>query len=254
MDGISFIVRVRNEEETLEASLRSLKDLTIPHEIVVILHLCTDRSREIAESLKDELLLKIIEYNVPISRAGYETMVTDGSSQHSLAHYYNWCFSHAKHLWKFKWDADFVSSPELIDYLNSNSWIETPPTKVYFLAKNDEMSNGEGYLFTGDSGFKKYYFWEVIDGLFEIFHTNIIIHHVSKLSNIKKYWSETHWFSDHDSDEARIIRDRYNILCNICGGDVVGAARASDVACDNLFHNILQHEPELANHGIHAAC
>jgi len=35
MDGISFIVRARNEEETLEASLRSLKDLTIPHEIFV---------------------------------------------------------------------------------------------------------------------------------------------------------------------------------------------------------------------------
>jgi len=250
MDGISFIVRARNEEETLEASLRSLKDLTIPHEIIVILHLCTDRSREIVESLKEELPLKIIEYSVPISRAGYETLVTDASSEHSIPHYYTWCFSHASHLWKFKWDADFVSSPELIEYLNSNTWTESPPTRVYFTAKNNEMANGEGYLFTGDTGFNKYYFWETVAGHFDIRHTDININHVSKLSNIKKYWTDNHWFSDYDSDEARTIMKRYNTLCDICGPEPSGAARASNLECDDIFRNTLRNERELTNHDI----
>ena len=51
MEGISFIIKVRNEETTLEQCIRSLFPLTVPHEIIVILHCCTDRSKEIAETL-----------------------------------------------------------------------------------------------------------------------------------------------------------------------------------------------------------
>lgn len=253
MDGISFIVRARNEQETIEASLRSLKDLTIPHEIIVILHLCTDRSREIVESLKEELPIQIIEYNVPISRAGYETLATDATSEHSIPHYYNWCFSHANHVWKFKWDADFIASPELVDYLNSKTWNQTAPARVFFTAKNHEMSNSEGYLFTGHNGFKKYYFWEFVDGSFEQEnHTNIVIQHASKLSNMKKYWTDAHWFSDDESDEAKTIRDRYKSITDICGSELIGAARASNFEGDEQFRSVLRNEAALKEVGINA--
>lgn len=250
MDGISFIVRVRNEEETIKASLLSLKDLTIPYEIIVILHLCTDRSREIVESLKEELPLKIVEYSLPISRPGYETLVTDATSEHSIPYYCNWCFSHANHIWKFKWDADFISSPELVEYLNSNTWTKTVPSRVFFIAKNDEMSNAEGYLFTGDFEFKKYYFWEYLNGSFEDKHTGININHVSKLSNLKKYWTYSQWFCESDSDEAKIVRDRYNKLITICGKELIGGARASNLEGDEQYRDVLRNEEELKQHNI----
>lgn len=43
MDGISFVMRVRNEEDTLETAIRSLFSLTINYEIRIVLHLCTDK-------------------------------------------------------------------------------------------------------------------------------------------------------------------------------------------------------------------
>ena len=252
MDGISFVVRVRNEEQTLEQSLRSLKGLRIQHEIVVILHLCTDRSKEIAESLMSELPIRIIEYNIPVSRAGYENMVTDAESQHSLVTYYNWSFSHAKYIWKFKWDADFIASVELCEYLNSNSWGNTDATKVYFVAKSVDAENVEGYLFNGNTVYKKYYFWEFLDGQYIPRRTNIQIEHASKLSEFKSYWNEDPWFYNSNSEEAKNIRKKYEILSNICGKELVGQARASNPQGANIEWNVKCKEPMLTEHGIYS--
>ena len=91
-DGISFMVRIRNEEQTLEKSIRSLFKLTIPHEINLILHCCTDNSLSIAKQLASENKnIKIYTYDYSISRAGYENLATDINSHHSLVHYYNYC-------------------------------------------------------------------------------------------------------------------------------------------------------------------
>ena len=107
--GISFIVRIRNEEKVLARSIRSLVSLTIPHEIILILHQCTDKSPEIAATLATENPhVRILTYNHTVSRAGYETLATDASSDHSFVRYSNWCREQARHPWMFRWDADFV--------------------------------------------------------------------------------------------------------------------------------------------------
>ena len=107
--GISFIVRVRNEEKTLEESILSLFNLTIPHEINIILHCCTDNSENIARKLsKQNNNINIFIYDKKLSRAGYETLATDSTSAHSIVKYTNYCFSTGKYSWKFKWDADFL--------------------------------------------------------------------------------------------------------------------------------------------------
>ena len=54
MEGLSFLVRVHNEETTIEASLRSLFNLAVVYEILVFLNSCTDRSGWIASRLADE--------------------------------------------------------------------------------------------------------------------------------------------------------------------------------------------------------
>ena len=115
--GISFVVRARNEEATLPASLQSLQNFTFPHEVIVVLHRCNDRSLEIARSFPNT---KVFEFDRPISRAGFETLITPVTSPHSIMSYCEWAFSKGTHLWTFKWDADFIATPELVEFLGSS--------------------------------------------------------------------------------------------------------------------------------------
>ena len=114
---ISFVVRAHNEEASLRESITSLFPIEKPIEIVVILHRCTDGSKEIALNCQAEApphhKVKIVEYDVPISRAGLETFVTPEDSPHSIMSYYNWAFSQASSAWRFKWDADLVGDAGL---------------------------------------------------------------------------------------------------------------------------------------------
>ena len=75
--GISFILRARNEEAYLTQSLTSLLSLTIPHEIVIILHKCTDQSKDIAlDAQAKGGQIRIYETDHSLSKAGYETLAT----------------------------------------------------------------------------------------------------------------------------------------------------------------------------------
>ena len=255
MDGVSFIVRVRNEEETLEASLRSLKGLTIPHEIVVILHLCTDRSKQIAETLQAEgFPIRIKEYNIKTSRAGYETMATDATSEHSLVTYYNFGISDVKHIWNVKWDADYVTTPEFLEYFNTKIWTKPEQsTKISFDSKSEDGTNTEPFLFSGNFHYTKYFFWEILSAKDDVVasHANVYVNTLSKLSNVKSYWKEPAWFFD-DSDEAKTVLDRYITITRVCGNEPVGCARALNPECNNPFWYVQQHLKILEEAGIRA--
>jgi glycosyltransferase involved in cell wall biosynthesis len=198
-------VRARNEEATLRESLESLQGLTIRHEIIVILHLCTDSSRRIAESFPN---IRIYEYEIPVSRAGYETLITPDTSKHSLIAYYNWCFAKAQHLWSFRWDADFVAPPRLRDFLNGRDWNDPTPTRIRIpvITPNADVSS-ECYLSNAGRTFKKLAFWEYNSSLFsanvreEICPTTL--DHVSPLDRVKSYWRADPWFENREhSKEA----------------------------------------------------
>ena len=225
------MLRVRNEEATIEKSIRSLAGLTIPHEIVVFLHCCTDRSEEIVIALQAEYpdRIRIHHYKTEISRAGYEMLVTDASSPHSICTYYNWCLANCTKPWTFKWDADFVATPELITYLNNGTW--TPRSERHlFLACNSTSSNGEPYLQCGIEGYKKYVMWEVpaLREKYTDFNTGIRIIHDSELSTIKGYWYDDPWYIKEDTEEARQVRDRMKSIVDMFGPEPVGFARASN--------------------------
>jgi glycosyltransferase involved in cell wall biosynthesis len=230
-EGISFMLRVRNEEATLEKSIRSLTGLTIPHEIVVVLHCCTDRSAEIVSALHTEFpdRIRVHHYNTEISRAGYEMLATDVTSPHSICTYYNWCLAQCTKPWVFKWDADFVATPELLEYLNTRVW-DPRSERHYFKACNSTTSNGEPYLQCSLGEYKKYMLWEVpslrapcID-----FKTDIGIIHDSELSTVKSYWYDEPWFNKEDTEEAQIVRGRMKTLTDMFGPEPHGFARASN--------------------------
>ena len=253
-EGISFMMRVRNEEQTLEESVRSLFSLTIPYEIVVVLHLCTDRSRAIAEQLQRENnRIRIFEYTVETSRAGYETLATDSSSPHSLMTYYNWCAKKTTLPWIFKWDGDFVASDGLIQFLNNGSWEKRPDGGRFQIeARNSDDSNKEVYLSCGLIGYGKSIFWETpitlcIPEDLKICPENAHIIHKTYFSEIKQHWARIPWYTAEDTDDARIVQHRMNRLETDFGKEPHALVRCGNVELDSFFLKISNAKPSYIN-------
>ena len=249
MEGISFMMRVRDEEKTLAKSIESLKSLTIPHEIVVILHLCKDKSEEIAKALqKEQPNIRICTYEHAISRPGYENLATDSQSNHSITKFYNWCLKQTKLPWIFKWDADFLATPELIKYLNSQTW-ERKNIRMLINAKNSTHDNFEYYLSDGLLTYGKYIFWEV--PIYRCDQDKIELHdihivHDSEVKDIKGYWSSPAWYETEDSEEARQVADRVQKLTEQFGEPPKGMARAGPMH-GMYLHRIRQQKPTYVN-------
>lgn len=251
MSGISFILRVRDEESSLEKSIRSLFGLTIPYEIVVILHCCTDGSPQIAARLAEEnQRIRVVTYDHALSRAGYETLATDVTSVHSLSHYYTYCFSLKKYAWSFKWDADFIATDELIAFLNSKSW--APESALYRISASNSTSNNiEGYLSGCTHYYLKYMFWEV--PFYEWGYTtytvdpSIYIRHESELADLKSYWKADPWYLTEDTEEATIVRSRIERLRHDFGDEPEGMARASNPICNDFQLRIMATAPTYVN-------
>jgi hypothetical protein len=240
--GISFIVRIRNEETTLARSVRSLISLTIPHEIVLILHKCTDKSSEIATSLaKENPHVRILTYEHGVSRAGYETLVTDKDSYHSFIRYSNWCAEQARYPWMFRWDADFVMTRGLLDYINLKVW-SPKNMRIGLTEKNGTHENQEYYLHQSSVRNTKHIFWEIAGFPADVsclrLENNFHVLHLSELSDLKSYWKEPPWFESDTSPEALIVKERYDKLVAEFGPEPQGMARASNPECDSVFQAI----------------
>jgi glycosyltransferase involved in cell wall biosynthesis len=249
--GLSFIVRIRNEEATLARSIRSLTCLTVPYEIILILHCCTDRSSEIAAELFNENPhVRIAVYDKSISRAGYETAVTDATSEHSFVTYSNWCMSKARYPWIFRWDADFVMTRPLLEYINIQEWTARP-VRISLVARNGTHENREYYIHPSTIRTTKHVFWENTGFPEEMFAYHLPpshhILHLSELDDIKPYWKESPWFETDDSPEAIQVKERYTKLVAEFGPEPCGMARASNPECNDIFYRITTANPEYVN-------
>lgn len=249
--GVSFLIRARDEEKTIGQSIESLLALTIPHEIIIVLHLCTDRSEEIVSAFSEANdQIKVYTYEHEISRAGYQTLATDKASKHHLVTYSNWCFDKANYPWIFKWDADFIATNDLITFLNERDWVKEK--KAYRIcAKNSTHCNKEPYLMSGVIGYSKYIFWEVMTFShgteFNEVPDNVYIEHSSELDDIKSYWNKDPWYLTSDKAEASLVISRMESLEQEFGPEPVGMARASNPECDTLFFKIKQAQPSYVN-------
>ena len=54
----------------------------------------------------------LAEYPFRVARAGAEHLAVNERSVHSLAYFYNWCFSHVRTRYSWKWDGDMVLTTE----------------------------------------------------------------------------------------------------------------------------------------------
>lgn len=237
--GISFICRVaKGDDTTLTQSIASMRGLTIPHELVVLSAVTEDAGG-------------VYQYDGEISRAGYETLITPASSPHSLPSFLQWCIRQGIYTWSFRWDADFIASPELIEFLNSRGWNDDTPTRIRFPQSSD---NNEPVLFNAGHEYVKHIFWEVNRS---IFHPNVreeissaTIRHASAIADIKSYWREPPWFARLDTPEAAELRRKYNVLVDLLGPEPIGLARAGNPICDEYEYTVRANEHLLADHGI----
>lgn len=115
---ISAMVRVRNEEEFLDPSVRSIIDIV--DEIVIIDNGSDDQTPHIIKALAKEFPGKIrsLVYPYDVARQGQENEQLAASpgglkSPRLLANFYNWCLSQCRFKFILKWDADTIATPEL---------------------------------------------------------------------------------------------------------------------------------------------
>ena len=245
-------MKVRNEEATLEAAVRSLFELAIIYEILIILHRCVDASAAIAARLAAENpRVRILHYDLSVSRPGYETLATDADSEHSLIRYYNWCRQQARYMWHVKWDADFVAPAELIQWINGAGIWDKPHQIVRLAARGtgaDDVEWGD-YFSSCLSHYFKDVLWEtpyyVYDPSLHVKHvlTDVWIEHRSAASVLKSYWLEEPWYFAENSTEARAVQDRMARLTVDFGAEERGAARSGSVIAVPMGQRIVDARP-----------
>jgi glycosyltransferase involved in cell wall biosynthesis len=114
----SAMVRVRNEEEFLLASVESIVDLV--DEVVLIDNCSTDATPKLIDELVRAYPTKVRSYEYPHDVARYgaeneELAATFGGrrSRRLLANYYNWSLRRCHEPFILKWDGDTVALPAL---------------------------------------------------------------------------------------------------------------------------------------------
>jgi len=246
------MLRCRNEEQYLQQSLESLKQIKAPHEIIIILHLCTDGSEKIAIEMSKTMPIKIYKYNIEISRAGYQTLITPANNPHSLSTYYNWCYKKCTMNWLFKWDADMKCSNKLANFLNSININEQNliQYRISCYDKTTNHCNYEPYLSNAITKYTKHIFWEIpsftnstkcieLDKEIQIINMN-------PPKVIKKYWKKNKWFKND-----KHFMKKYNLLTNLYGIESCAMARSFTTNSDNIYLQIKNDEKMLNKNGIY---
>ena len=108
MDGISLIIRAKNEEKNITLCIESVIDLV--DEIIFVNNGSTDNTLKIIEELAMKYSkIKVYNYYINVNRVGIEhNKALKNDDNNTLGNFYNWCLykSTMKHI--IKWDADFI--------------------------------------------------------------------------------------------------------------------------------------------------
>ena len=112
---ISAMLRVKNEEEFLDAAVRSIVDAV--DEVVIVDNESRDATPAVIASLRADYPDKIAAHRYPheVARVGRETWelraATAGESPHLSGTYYNYCLRRCRQPYVLKWDGDMVATP-----------------------------------------------------------------------------------------------------------------------------------------------
>jgi glycosyltransferase involved in cell wall biosynthesis len=112
--GATAVLRVKNEADSMRFVLPPL--LRACDHVLLVDNNSTDGTGEaalaVAASHGMAAKFTVKEYPFDVARAGAEHLAVPERSVHSLAYFYNWCFSHVRTRYSWKWDGDMVLTTE----------------------------------------------------------------------------------------------------------------------------------------------
>ena len=112
--GATAVLRVKNEAESMRFVLPPL--LRACDHVLLVDNQSSDGTGDAALAVAAEhgLAAKFTlkQYPFEVARAGAEHLAVPERSVHSLAYFYNWCFSHVRTRYSWKWDGDMVLTTE----------------------------------------------------------------------------------------------------------------------------------------------
>ena len=124
-NGISLIIRAKNEEINVKICIESVIDLV--DEIIFVNNNSNDKTGYIAEELSKKYKhLKVYHYFLDVNKVGkqHQEAIKKGD-KNTLGNYYNWCLSKATYINVIKWDADFICIRENFKQMINNYELRT---------------------------------------------------------------------------------------------------------------------------------
>jgi hypothetical protein len=274
---ISFLLRCRNADSTLNEALQSLEVFLIQgieYEIVCILHLCTDKSLSIINDYKLyatcrglSVDVNIFEYNVPISRAGLETLITEENHPNSLITYYNWCFNKVNYSWVFKWDADFVMNESVATAIASiiqNRSCEKLVVHISTKFSDGNNAAAEPWLSNCQTGYTKTRFWEVPrysgNAKFITLSDVWFLHNDNPRVECKEYWKPEPWFNEKSTENYGLwLSKRHDYVLSLtvgkpeqwrdcarsCNPNASKLSHIQSLTIEDIDRNLLEHKVTL---------
>jgi glycosyltransferase involved in cell wall biosynthesis len=257
-NGISVMIRTRNEEEWIELSLLSIKDFA---DEIVVVDASTDRTPEIVEDVisKYELNIKHIHYE-PLYPDTYMLRQVDYVNQSNIA------LKNTSFKWVLRWDGDFVARTSgKYSIMNLHEKILNMNPKIYHVVsipvinlegdvshqRRDAEMNIEGRLITysehlryEDRGrFEVLHipFYHKPDFKF-IFKREFYIFHMNTLKNaqnllFRRFWTD--WRELNDYNRFPILDDyvAYRIKkdWNIDNLDDAARYYVNEILCKSLM-------------------
>lgn len=131
--AVSAMVRIRNEEQFLYPSIKSIVEHV--EEVVLIDHLSTDATPRIIRQLKEEHPDKVVAVRYPHEVHTYgeahkinRKRLFASRSPHMLGTFFNWCLRQCSQSYVIKWDADMIAIGRF--YAALDEWRRSPDRDV----------------------------------------------------------------------------------------------------------------------------
>ncbi len=197
--GISFLLRAKNEQNTIGMALDSLQQLDVPYEVNVVLNQCEDETEEIvSERIKDRSNINLFQYPFQLGKTGLENVCTPVTSVHSTIWLLNWMLIKGQYEYTFRWDADFIMTSslakELKELIKNHDIVN-----ISAIFSDSGKANTEPYLWRNDliPRYSRYSLWHI--ARFGKKTSNVgtaksKIIHDSPLEQKKSYWSQKPWW------------------------------------------------------------